>query len=89
MEAENKDVLCVYRHWIYMGVPYSSTRLVGPAIEAFGYERILFGSSGASQTNAGAWYDIARESFAEMNTEQEVMDAVFANNAIKVYSSSG
>lgn len=58
---------------------------LGPAIEAFGYERILFGSSGTSESAVGAWYSIARESFAEINTEQEVMDAVFAGNALKVY----
>ena len=64
---------------------------VGPALEAFGYERILFGSSPSpssrSPSNAGDWYELARECFAELGTEQEDIDAVFFGNANRVYSS--
>jgi predicted TIM-barrel fold metal-dependent hydrolase len=66
--------------------------IVGPVVEAFGYERIIFGSSHSSASNAsssaGDWYEIARESFAELGVEQEVIDAVFSANAKKVYGRS-
>lgn len=63
---------------------------VGPAIEAFGYERIIFGSSPAasstaSASNAGDWYSLARECIAEMGIEQSGVDAVFGANAKKIY----
>lgn len=65
---------------------------LGPVVEAFGYERIIFGSSHSSASNAsssaGDWYEIARESFAELGVEQEVIDAVFSANAKKVYGRS-
>ncbi len=60
-------------------------------MEAFGYERIVFGSSPSasspSPSNAGDWYELARESLAELGVEQEAVDAVFALNARKVYQS--
>lgn len=63
--------------------------LVGPVMEAFGYERIIFGSSPSSSSrgraHVGKWYDIARESLAELGIEQASVDAVFCNNAQKVY----
>lgn len=66
--------------------------IVGPVLEAFGYQRIIFGSapSSASTTKsvAGEWYELARESFAELGVEQEMIDAVFAGNARKVYGSA-
>ena len=62
---------------------------VGPVVEAFGYERILFGSSPSSSSRSrahvGNWYDIARESLAELGIEQSHVDAVFFGNAQKVY----
>jgi len=63
---------------------------LGPAIEAFGYERIIFGSSPAtsstaSASNAGDWYSLARECIAEMGIEQSGVDAVFGANAKKIY----
>ncbi|KAG8726356.1 hypothetical protein FRC12_023473, partial [Ceratobasidium sp. 428] len=62
---------------------------LGPAIEAFGYSRILFGSSpstsSAASSNAGDWYQIAKESFAELGVDQEGLDAVFGTNAKTVY----
>ena len=68
---------------------------VGPAVEAFGFQRILFGSSAAAPltgnspaSNAGDWYEIARESFAELGVEQDAIDAVFAENAKLVYGAS-
>ncbi|KAJ7446161.1 hypothetical protein B0H11DRAFT_2085314 [Mycena galericulata] len=64
---------------------------LGPVMEAFGYQRIIFGSSPspASQSisHAGDWYEIARESLAELGVEQEFIDAVFCGNAKKVYGS--
>ena len=63
--------------------------IVGPAVEAFGYQRILFGSSpspaSVAPSNAGDWYELARESFAELGLEQEDIDAVFGNNAKVAY----
>lgn len=64
---------------------------VGPAVEAFGFQRIIFGSSPSSVTKieskAGYWYEIARESLAELGVEQEDIDAVFSDNAKEVYGS--
>ncbi|KAF7315574.1 hypothetical protein MIND_00072700 [Mycena indigotica] len=65
---------------------------LGPVIEAFGYERIIFGSSPSptskSASAAGDWYEIARESLAELGVEQEVIDDVFAKTARKIYGAS-
>lgn len=64
---------------------------VGPALEAFGYQRILFGSSPSPRSRGllslGAWYELARQSFAELGTEVEDIQAVFYDNAQKVYGS--
>lgn len=64
---------------------------IGPCLEAFGYSRILYGSSPSpfshTKSNAADWYELARESFAELGTEQEGVDAVFYGNAKLVYSS--
>ena len=69
---------------------------VGHAVEAFGFQRILFGSSpaaplsGASPaSNAADWFEIARESIAELGVEQEDIDAVFVLNAQLVYAGAG
>ncbi|OSC99354.1 hypothetical protein PYCCODRAFT_836202 [Trametes coccinea BRFM310] len=68
---------------------------VGPVIEAFGFQRILYGSSPAAPrtastpaSNAGDWFELARESFAELGIEQDAIDAVFAENAKSVYGGS-
>jgi len=62
---------------------------IGPVIEAFGFERILFGSSPVTSANApskvGDWYELARESFAELGIEQAGMDAIFGANAKRLY----
>lgn len=57
-------------------------------MEAFGYQRIIFGSSftsGKGFTGAGDWYAISRESLAELGVEQEAVDAVFFGTAKQVY----
>ncbi|GBE81498.1 hypothetical protein SCP_0312270 [Sparassis crispa] len=63
---------------------------IGPVVEAFGYQRIIFGSSPSTtsqaKSNAGDWYELARECFAELGVEQEGIDAVFSGNALLVYS---
>ncbi|KZV66824.1 hypothetical protein PENSPDRAFT_584810 [Peniophora sp. CONT] len=62
---------------------------LGPAVEAFGFERIIFGSAPSptsrATSSAGDWYDIARESFAELGVDQETVDGIFGNNAKRVY----
>ena len=64
---------------------------VGPVVEAFGYSRIIFGSSPSptshSQSNAGDWYQIARDCFLELGVDQEAVDSVFGLNAKNVYGS--
>ncbi|CAE6406918.1 unnamed protein product [Rhizoctonia solani] len=62
---------------------------LGPSIEAFGYSRLIFGSSpsttSTSTSNAGDWYQIAKESVAELGVDQEGLDAVFGTNAKAIY----
>jgi len=62
---------------------------VAPVIEAFGFQRIVFGSSGSGRPQAGSnsrdWYNIARESLAELGVEQECINSVFLLNAQDVY----
>ncbi|KJA29032.1 hypothetical protein HYPSUDRAFT_128758 [Hypholoma sublateritium FD-334 SS-4] len=63
---------------------------LGPVMEAFGYQRIIFGSSPSSSSkgpsNVADWYEISRESLTELGIEQDFVDAVFYGNAEKVYS---
>jgi hypothetical protein len=63
---------------------------LGPVLEAFGHERIIFGSSPSTssryQSLAADWYEIAREALAELGVEQDFVDAVFGGNAKKVYA---
>ncbi|EDR09065.1 uncharacterized protein LACBIDRAFT_296283 [Laccaria bicolor S238N-H82] len=65
---------------------------LSPVMEAFGYQRIIFGSSPSSSSrgpsNAGDWYEIARESLTELVVEKEFIDAVFCDNAQRVYGAS-
>jgi len=62
---------------------------LGPVLEAFGYERIIFGSSPSASarapSHAGDWYEIAKESLVELAADQEFADAIFYGNAKKVY----
>jgi predicted TIM-barrel fold metal-dependent hydrolase len=63
---------------------------VGPAVEAFGFGRIIFGSAPSpvsrAQSNASDWYEIGREAFAELGVDQESVDAVFGGNAQRIYA---
>ncbi|OAX42283.1 hypothetical protein K503DRAFT_863198 [Rhizopogon vinicolor AM-OR11-026] len=65
---------------------------IGPVLEAFGYERIIFGTSPSFSTsslpNPADWYALVRESFAELAVEQEAIDAIFSLNAKKIYGPS-
>jgi len=66
---------------------------LGPVLEAFGYSRIIFGSSpspsasGKVGSSIPDWYEIARETLAELGSDQEAVDMVFGLNARKVYGS--
>ncbi|PFH50924.1 hypothetical protein AMATHDRAFT_47531 [Amanita thiersii Skay4041] len=62
---------------------------LGLVIEAFGFERIIFGTSPSAGTqhpsHVGDWYEIAREALAELGIEQGPVDDVFYGNAKRVY----
>jgi len=62
---------------------------VGPALEAFGDQRIIFGTSPSPESHTksvvGDWYELVKESLAELGIEQEGVDAIFGGNAQKVY----
>ncbi|KAG1890387.1 hypothetical protein F4604DRAFT_1710317 [Suillus subluteus] len=64
---------------------------IGPVLEAFGYERIIFGTSPSlavpSLLNPADWYALVRESFAELAVEQEAIDSIFSLNAKSIYGS--
>jgi len=48
----------------------------------------MYGSSSSSGSSSGSsadWYDIARESLAELGVDQEDVDLVFEGTAKKVY----
>jgi hypothetical protein len=64
---------------------------IGPVLEAFGYERIIFGTSPSlaspSLVNPADWYALVRESFAELAVEQDAIDSIFSLNARRVYGS--
>lgn len=91
MEKEDQDVPCVrFTPSIDLCRAYlTSDHIVGPAVEAFGFERIIFGSAPSptsrATSSAGDWYEIARESFAELGVDQETVDGIFGNNAKRVY----
>ena len=88
METSNQDV------WYVLSLSsaffgHSICEVVAPALEAFGYQRIIFGSSSSvssqEESSAGDWYELARESFAELGLEQEGVDAIFYENAKGIY----
>ena len=62
---------------------------VGPAVEAFGFSRIMWGSSpshsSAAPLSFADWYELARGSWAELGVEPEDLDAVFYENAKRIY----
>src|SRR6266702_1554728 len=84
---------CIVSGDFFLGVIIKLMKisLVAPVIEAFGSERIIFGSSPSSssrtRSNAGNWYEIARESLAETGIEQAFVDNIFYANAARVYGS--
>ncbi|ELU39285.1 hypothetical protein AG1IA_06686 [Rhizoctonia solani AG-1 IA] len=89
METKDQDVPCVPDILLLATMITHKTLPVGPAIEAFGYSRLVFGSSpsttSTSTSNAGDWYQIAKESVAELGVDQEGLDAVFGTNAKTIY----
>ncbi|EJU04318.1 hypothetical protein DACRYDRAFT_20886 [Dacryopinax primogenitus] len=61
---------------------------LGPVVEAFGFSRIIYSSTGSSKSpvsKASDWYTLARECVAEMGVEQDALDGVFGVNALDVY----
>jgi len=66
--------------------------LISPVLEAFGFERIIFGSSPAfgagSPALAETWYNIVLESFRDLAVSQDEMDKIFIENAERVYGST-
>jgi len=62
---------------------------LGPALDAFGYSRIIFGTSpspsSSSASTAHDWYVLAREVVAEVGIDQEGVDAIFGGNAKSAY----
>ena len=62
-------------------------RAVGQGVEAFGYQRIIYGSAPTTgPVDSGDWYALARESLSELGLEQEAVDGIFATNAQGVYA---
>ncbi|KAF8444735.1 hypothetical protein L210DRAFT_848389 [Boletus edulis BED1] len=63
-----------------------------PVLEAFGFERIIFGSSPAfadgSPALAEKWYKLVLESFRELAVSQDEIDNIFVENAQRVYGSA-
>ena len=63
---------------------------MGFAVEAFGFERVIFGlvlsPVSLAQLNTGNWYEIACEVFVELGIDQESVDAVFAGNTQCIYA---
>lgn len=65
---------------------------VVPVLEAFGFERIIFGSSpasaGGSPVLAENWCKLVLDSFRELAVSQDEMDNIFIDNAERVYGSN-
>jgi hypothetical protein len=63
-----------------------------PVLEAFGFERIIFGSSPAFASGSPAlaekWYKLVLELFRELAVSQDEMDKIFIDNAERVYGPS-
>lgn len=70
----------------------SYDRSVVPVLEAFGFERIIFGSSPAFASGSPAlaekWYKLVLELFRELAVSQDEMDKIFIDNAERVYGPS-
>ncbi|KAG8846093.1 hypothetical protein FRB96_002072 [Tulasnella sp. 330] len=62
---------------------------LGPALDAFGFSRIIFGSSPSPSSTSPStphdWYVLVREVVAELAVDQEGMNAIFCKNAKLVY----
>ncbi|KIJ67883.1 hypothetical protein HYDPIDRAFT_173620 [Hydnomerulius pinastri MD-312] len=67
---------------------------IGPVLEAFGFQRIIFGSSPSAFGDSPElpesldWYHLVQESFRELGVNQEDINKVFKENAESVYGSS-
>ncbi|BEJ03781.1 hypothetical protein CcaverHIS641_0109560 [Cutaneotrichosporon cavernicola] len=68
---------------------------LGPALEAFGTHRIVFGSQPALApsdpatvvpVSGAAWYVLLRKCIAELGEESEAMTAIMAKNAEELYN---
>lgn len=74
------------------GIKWAYHHAVGPAFEAFGEERIIFGSAPVPESHAKSvvsdWYELARESIAELGVEQQTIDAIFSGNAKRAYQAA-
>ncbi|KAG8997168.1 hypothetical protein FRB93_000454 [Tulasnella sp. JGI-2019a] len=62
---------------------------LGPALDAFGFSRIMFGSSPSPSSTAAStphdWYVLVREVVAELAVDQIGVDAIFNGTAKSVY----
>jgi predicted TIM-barrel fold metal-dependent hydrolase len=90
----NEKSRCSVSSCVYILIYWYNTDglpAVGPVLEAFGYERIIFGTSPSlaspSLVNPADWYALVRESFAELAVEQDAIDSIFSLNARRVYGS--
>jgi predicted TIM-barrel fold metal-dependent hydrolase len=85
-----RELFSTFRFCLPFHPLIGSCSSVGPAVEAFGFERIIYGSAPSpvsrAQSSAGDWYEIAREAFAELGVDQESVDAVFGANAQRIYA---
>jgi len=62
----------------------------GPALDAFGFARIIFGTSPSPSSTAPStahdWYVLVREVVAELAVDQDGVDAIFGGTAASVYT---
>lgn len=76
-----------------MGTSHPWFHPVGPALEAFGYQRIIFGTSPSPESYAksavGDWYELVKELLGELGLEQASIDAIFGGNAGELYGKRG
>jgi len=62
---------------------------LGPALDAFGFARVIFGTSPSPSSSAPStahdWYVLVREVVAELAVDQEGVNAIFSGTASSVY----
>jgi len=62
---------------------------LGPALDAFGFSRIMFGSSPSPSSAAAStphdWFTLVKEVVAELAVDQQGIDAIFGGTAKTVY----